>query len=160
MRVVRRTAAACLLVASAAGCGNPVTAVQDSARCPGEQCTDDTRDRFEAIGDIGGVVEVVEVSRDYGFDRGASRRAEITAEVGSAEQARELGLAVMRELEDWPGHADGPAVVVVRTAGRAAGVDDVTLLLDGDWVCEQEDGVRRPCGPGNSWLISGKPVQS
>jgi hypothetical protein len=148
-----------LLLAGAVSCGEPVASVQDSATCPGKECADDARARFDAIGDIGGVVDVVEVSRDYGLDRGASRRAEVTAEVGSARQAREIGLAVVRALEDWPDHADGPAVVVVRAAERARGPAETTLLLDGDWVCEQEAGVRRPCGPDNSWLITGEPVR-
>ena len=149
-----------VVMAALAACGgDPPEAVQDSARCPGEACTDDTRDRYDAIGDIGGVVEVIEVARDYGFDRGASRRAEVVADVDSARQAREVGLAVTRALEDWPEHADGPAVVVVRASADATGPARITLLLDDGWVCEQRDGVRRPCGPDNSWLPSGERVR-
>ena len=34
----------------------------------------------------------------------------------------------------------------------------MTLLLDGDYVCEEVNRVRRPCGPDNFWLLSGEPV--
>ena len=54
------------------------------------------------------------MSRSYGLDRGSSRSAEVAAEVDSREAAREVALEVMRELEDWPDHADGSAVVTVR----------------------------------------------
>lgn len=146
-----------VLLVGAAGCGGPPEAVQDAASCPGDDCTDDARARYDAIAALSGVTEVHRVSREHGFDRGAARRAELTAGVTTARAARDLGLAVMRELEDWPGHTDGPAVVVVRPSD-AAGGPALTLRLDGDWVCEQPTRVLRPCTARNSWLVSGERV--
>lgn len=136
-------------------CTDPREALQDSASCPGETCTDDTRDRADAVARIDGVTDVVEVSRSYGLDRGSARRAEVVAEPSSRSALVDTGLAVMRELEDWPEHADGVATVVVRSASSA---QEVTLRLEGDWVCEVVDDVIRPCGPDNSFELDGERV--
>lgn len=145
-------AAAALL--AAAGCADPVASVQDEATCPGETCTDDTRDRVAAIEALDGVVEVVEVSRRYGLDRGSARSAEVVSDATGRQGLVDTGLAVVRALEDWPGHADGVATVVVRSAGA----EEVTLRLDGEWVCEVVDDVISPCGPDNSWELDGTRV--
>lgn len=144
------------LLLGTGGCGGAPDALQDAASCPGDECTDDTRARYDAIASLDGVSDV-RVSRDHGLDRGAARRAEVTADVPTLRAARDLGLAVMRELEDWPGHADGPAVVVVRSPAAADG-RELTLRLDGDWVCEQPTRVLRPCTAEDSWLVSGERV--
>ena len=112
--VVRRVFVPALLVAGLAACTDAGQALDDDAACPGDTCTDDTQARYDAIAGIDAVTGVESVSRSYGFDRGSSRSAEVAAEVGSREAARDVALEVMRELEDWPGHADGSAVVTVR----------------------------------------------
>lgn len=136
-------------------CSDPQQALQDSASCQGQTCTDDTRDRVDAVARIDGVTEVLEVSRTYGLDRGSARGAEVVAEPTSRSALVDTGLAVMRELEDWPEHAHGVATVVVRSASSA---EEVTLRLDGEWACEVVDDVIRPCGPDNSFQLDGERV--
>jgi len=140
----------------ASGCGDPERALNDSAACPGETCTDDTRARVDAIAALDGVTEVVEVTREYGFDRGSYRTAEVRSDASSWREVRGVALAVMRALEDWPEHADGGATVVVEPAGELA----ETFVLDGDWVCEQPSGMRVACTTDNSWTLEGEPVSS
>ena len=143
-------ALALAVVMVVAGCSNPVDSARDSSVCPGESCADDTRERSEVISEIDGVVEVVSVSRTYGLDRGSARTAEVTSDAADKDGRIAVGLAVMRALDDWPEHSDGAAHVVVSPV--AAG-ERVTLLLDGDYVCEEINRVRRPCGPDNSWPL-------
>ncbi|MCD6639612.1 MAG: hypothetical protein LT071_06825 [Nocardioides sp.] len=135
------------------GCSDASKALDDSSSCPGETCTDDTRERLEAIERIDGVGEVERVARVYGADRGSGRFADVRTDLDAHPQQVDLGLAVMRELEDWPDHADGVAKVTVTGPSR-----ELVLRLDGDWVCEEVDEVIRPCAPENSWLISGEKV--
>ena len=117
VRVLTCLLAAVALAAGLAGCTEPEEALNDDAACPGESCTDDTRARFDAIARLDGVTAVETVTRSYGFDRGASRSAEVTAAVDTADAAREVGLAVLTELDNWPDQADGSAVVVVTGDG-------------------------------------------
>jgi hypothetical protein len=138
----------------ASGCSDPERALNDSATCPGDSYTDDTRARVDTIGSLDGVTEVVEVTREYGFDRGSHRTAEVRSDASTGRAVRDVALAVMRALEDWPDHADGGATVVVEPA------DDppATFVLDGDWVCEQPIGKRVACTTDNSWTLDGEPV--
>jgi hypothetical protein len=138
-------------VACADGAGR---ALDDSAACPGPTCTDDTKDRFDAIAALGGVTDVVEVAREYGLDRGSHRTATVRVAAADARPVRDLGLAVMRALEAWPGHSDGGATVLVELEGS----EPVSFLLDGDWVCRQPPGMRIPCAAENSWALSGEPI--
>ena len=103
-----------LLMGGLTACTDAGKALNDDAACPGDSCTDDTQARYDAIARIDAVTDVTSVSRSYGLDRGSSRTAEVLAAVGSQEAAREVALEVMRELEEWPSHADGSAVVTVR----------------------------------------------
>ena len=153
-RVVFGLAVPLALVASA--CGDPERALNDSAACPGETCTDDTQARVDAIAALPGVTEVVEVTREYGFDRGSHRTAEVHSDASSGREVRDVALAVVRALEDWPDHADGGATVVVEPAHEPS----TTFLLDGDWVCEQPSGMRVACTTDNSWTLEGEPVSS
>ncbi|MGH3347914.1 MAG: hypothetical protein ACRDO4_13130 [Nocardioides sp.] len=142
------------LVASA--CSGPERELNDAASCPGDTCTDDTRARVDAIGALDGVTEVVEVTREYGFDRGSHRTAEVRTDASNAREMRDVALAVMRALEDWPDHADGGATVVVESPVEPP----ATFLLDGDWVCEQPSGMRVACTTDNSWTLEGEPASS
>lgn len=137
-----------------AGCTDASTALQDESRCPGETCAGDTQARLDAIAALDGVEEVQRVERLYGADRGSGRFADVRTNRDSHREQVDLGLAVMGELEDWPDHAAGVAKVTV-----AGPTTEVVLRLDGDWVCEEVDGVVEPCAPDNSWLISGEPVE-
>lgn len=128
--------------------------MNDSAACPGDSCTEDTRARVDAIGSIDGVTEVVEVTREYGFDRGSHRTAEVRSSAASSSRVRLVALAVMRALEDWPGHADGGASVVVASEDGPR----VAFVLDRDWVCEQPPGRRVACTTDNSWTLDGQRV--
>lgn len=148
-------AGAALLLTTAA-CGDPERAVNDSAACPGGSCTADARTRADAIGSIDGVTEVLEVTREYGLDRGSHRTAEVRSGVASGARVRRVALAVMRALEDWPGHADGGATVVVARDGAPR----VTFVLDRDWVCEQPPGMRVACTAENSWTLDGQRASS
>lgn len=149
---------ACVVLMTLAGCtdpADPVDAVQDSSSCPGDSCAADTRERADAIGAIDGVVKVDKVSRTYGLDRGSARTAEVTSDAAGKRGLVSVGIAVMRALEEWPEHADGAASVVISPASVG---EPVTLLLDGDYVCEEVNRVRKPCGPDNSWLLTGERV--
>lgn len=95
------------------GCGGATEAMGDEAACPGESCSPDTRERSEAIETLDRVTDVVSVSRTYGFDRGAFAAAEVEAEVTEPEQARDVALAVLAELEDWPQRPPGPSEATV-----------------------------------------------
>lgn len=140
----------------AAACGDPDRALNDSATCPGETCTDDTRARVDAIAALDGVTEVVEVTREYGLDRGSHRTAEVRSDATTGREVRDVALAVIRALEDWPDHADGGATVVVEPADERA----ATFVLDGDWVCAQPSGMRVACTTDNSWTLEGERVSS
>ena len=156
---MKSVVARCVLVLASllavSACGDPAESVQDSSTCPGDSCADDTRQRFDTISAIDGVVEVKSVSRSYGLDRGSARTAEVTSAAADKESLVQVGLAVMRALDEWPQIADGAANVVVEPVNAG---ESVTLVLDGDYVCEEIDRVRRPCGPDNSWLITGEKV--
>lgn len=108
-----RLAAAAALALLVTGCGGAPQRVQDTARCPGPDCTDDARARFEAIAALDGVTAVRSVTRSHDLDHGTARSAAVAAAVTSRAAAREVGRAVLRQLEDWPGHADGVATVEV-----------------------------------------------
>jgi len=154
-----RRAALTLVVAlplAASACSDPEGALNDAAACPGEACTDDTQARVDAIAALDGVTDVVAVTREYGFDRGSYRTAEVRSDASTGREVRDIALAVMRALEEWPDHADGGATVVIEPA------DDrpATFVLDGDWVCEQPPGLRVACTTDNSWTLEGEPVSS
>lgn len=91
-------------VLAATGCADPRTALEDEASCPGSACTDDARQRFDAVAALDRVTKVVRVSRSYGLDSGASAGAEVAADVRGIAGARDVGVAVLRELDAWPGH--------------------------------------------------------
>lgn len=148
-----RSAATLALLMMLSGCSF-ADSVQDSSTCPGESCADDTRDMVKVIAVIEGVVEVEKVSRKYGFDRGSARVAEVTSNTSDKDATVSVGLAVMRALADWPDLGDGAANVIVTPASG----NPVTLILSGDWVCEEIDRTRKPCGPDNSWLLTGERV--
>lgn len=114
VRSLPRLLAAAACATLLAGCTESGGVLNDDATCPGESCTEDTQARFDAIARLDEVTAVESVSRSYGFDRGSSRSAEVAASVDTADAARDVGLAVLTELEDWPEHSDGSAVVVVR----------------------------------------------
>ena len=128
--------------------------LDDAAACPGATCTDDTQDRADAIASLDGVTEVVEVAREYGLDRGSYRTATVRVDATGGRRLRDVGLAVLRALEAWPEHAGGGATVLVEPAG----VDPVTFLLDGEWVCRQPAGMRVACTAENSWTLDGEPI--
>lgn len=134
VRPLTRLLASAAFVTVLAGCAESGGVLNDDAACPGESCTEDTQARFDAIARLDEVAAVESVSRSYGFDRGSSRSAEVTASVDTADAARDVGLAVLTELDNWPEHADGSAVVVVRAAAdspvRQSYVDRQPLLAD------------------------------
>lgn len=103
-------------------CSDPTKALQDEASCPGADCTDDARARFDAIADIDEVTEVVLVSRSYGLDRGSAAHAEVEAQVVHRGAAYDVGVAVLRELDVWPERAFGTAEATV-TADPAVQVE-------------------------------------
>lgn len=151
----RVACAALLLAVPLTSCTQGVEReLNDAAACPGSTCTDDTRDRLDAIAGLEGVTEVVEVTREYGLDRGSFRTATVRADAATARDVREVGLAVVRALEAWPDHAGGGASVVVAPVGA----DPVAFLLDGDWVCRQPPGMRVACTLRNSWTLDGEPI--
>lgn len=119
----------------ATGCSDPAV-LGDEAACPGATCTDDVRERLETIAALDGVTRVAEVSRSYGFDRGAFRSAVVEAEVADVDEAREVALAVLRELDRWPGQDPGTAEATVvadprTTIKRAAReVEDVPAYYE------------------------------
>ena len=127
--------------------------LQDDAACPGPTCTDDAQAVLSAVEDVDGVVSVEKVSRQYGADRGSHRSADVTTDASGRPGVRQVGLAVMAQLEDWPGHADGPATVRL-----SAPSGDVHLRMEDEWVCEVVDRTIKPCGPANSWLVTGEKV--
>lgn len=102
-RLVRALCAA-LLVALLPACSEEPRFLGDEVSCPGPSCTDDARERREAIADLESVTAVVEVARSSRLDRGSSSTAVVRADVTTAEQARQVGVAVLRELDDWPDH--------------------------------------------------------
>ena len=137
-----------------AGCdGTAGRGVQDDAACPGPTCSGDTEAVLDAVADVDGVVSVEKVSREYGADRGSHRSAEVTTDASRRPAVRQVGLAVMARLEDWPGHADGPATVLL-----SAPSGDMHLRMEDEWVCEVVDRTITPCGPHNSWLMTGERV--
>lgn len=106
------------------GCSDPAV-LGDEAACPGATCTEDARERRDTIAALDRVTGVVEVSRSYGLDRGAFHSAVVEAEVVDADEARDVALAVLRELDSWPGQAPGTAEATVvadppRTVTRRA----------------------------------------
>jgi len=143
-------------VLAASACGDPERALNDAAACPGEECTDDTQARVDAIAALEGVTDVVAVTREYGLDRGSYRTAEVRSDASTGREVREVALAVMRALEEWPDHTDGGATVVVEPADQ----QPATFVLDGDWVCEQPPTLRVACTTDNSWTLEGEPVSS
>lgn len=115
-----------LLVAGlllATGCSDPAV-LGDDASCPGTSCTDDTQERLDTIAALDRVTAVEEVSRTYGFDRGAFHSAVVRAEVADEEAARKVAFAVLRELDGWPGQETGSveATVVADPATTVTGV--------------------------------------
>ena len=151
----RVVCAALLLAVPLTACTEGVEReLDDAAACPGSTCTDDTQDRLDAIAGLEGVTEVVEVTREYGLDRGSFRTAVVRADATTTRSVRDVGLAVMRVLEAWPDHADGGASVLVEPVGG----DPVTFLLDGEWVCPQPPGMRVACTSRNSWTLDGEPI--
>lgn len=112
------------LVLTATGCQEPA-ALGDEASCPGPTCTDDAQERLDVIASLDRVTGVEEVSRTSGFDRGAFHSAVVRAEVADADEAREVALAVLGELDSWPGQDPVSAEVTVtadpqRTVAGAA----------------------------------------
>lgn len=106
------------------GCSDPAV-LSDEATCPGATCTDDAQERLGAIAALGSVSAVQEVSRSYSLDRGAFHSAVVQAEVADAAEARDVALAVLRELDRWPGQDPGTAEATVvavpsRTVTRTA----------------------------------------
>lgn len=122
-------------LALATGCSDPAV-LSDEAACPGATCTDDAQERLDTIAALGRVTGVEEVSRSYGFDRGAFHAAVVEAEVTDAGEARDVALAVLRELDSWPGQDTGTAEATVvadppRTVTRAAReVEQVPAYFD------------------------------
>lgn len=112
------------------GCSDPAV-LSDEAACPGASCTEDAQERLDAIAALRRVTGVEEVSRSYGLDRGAFHSAVVEAEVADADEARDVALAVLRELRGWPGQDPGTAEATVvadppRTVTRTAReVEDV-----------------------------------
>lgn len=112
------------------GCSDPAV-LSDEAACPGASCTEDAQERLDAIAALRRVTGVEEVSRSYGLDRGAFHSAVVEAEVTDADEARDVALAVLRELRSWPGQGPGTAEATVvayppRTVRRTAReVEDV-----------------------------------
>lgn len=142
------------LVTALVACGESQRGLQDSAVCPGDTCTSDAQERVDAIGSLAGVTDVVAVTREYGFDRGPHRTAEVRTDASNAPDVRQLALSVMRALEDWPEHADGGATVVVEPVEGPP----VTFVLDDGWVCRQPEGMRVACTSVNSWTLDGERV--
>ncbi len=154
-----RSAAAVLvalvpLVLALDACSDSSRALQASAACPGDSCTSDAQERVDAIGSLAGVTDVVAVAREYGFDRGSHRTAEVRSDASTAREVRQVALKVVVVLEDWPEHADGGATVVVEPAGGTP----VTFVLDDGWVCRQPEGKRVACTSANSWTLDGERV--
>ena len=112
VRSLTRLFVAVVLVTGLAGCSDPAV-LNDEATCPGDTCTDDAQERLDAIAALGSVSEVEEVSRSYGFDRGAFRSAVVHAEVADADEAQDVALAVLRELDTWPDQGPGAAEATV-----------------------------------------------
>lgn len=148
------------VVLAASACGDPERALNEAATCPGDECTDDTQARVDAIAALEGITDVVEVTREYGLDRGSYRTAEVRSDASTGREVREVALAVMRALEEWPDHADGGATVVVEPDDQQPDQQPATFVLDGDWVCEQPPGLRVACTTDNSWTLEGEPVSS
>ncbi len=142
------------LVVLLVACSDPSRPVQDKAACPGDGCTSDTQERVDAIGSLAGVTDVVAVSREYGFDRGSHRTAEVRSDASTDREVRQVALTVMGALENWPEHADGGATVVVEPAAGPP----VTFVLDNGWVCRQPAGMRVACTSSNSWTLDGERV--
>lgn len=112
-------------------CSDPTTVLQDEASCPGPDCTDDARVRFEAIAAIDEVAEVARVSRSYGLDRGSAAHAEVGARVADRDAAYGVAVAVLRELDAWPEQEFGTveATVIAEPAVEAAHVRRETADL-------------------------------
>jgi hypothetical protein len=141
-------------VIALAACSESPRGPQDSAACPGDTCASDAQEHVDAIGSLAGVTDVVAVTREYGFDRGSHRTAEVRTDASTAPDVRQVALTVMAALEDWPEHADGGATVVVEPVDGPP----VTFVLDDDWVCRQPEGKRVACTSANSWTLDGERV--
>lgn len=103
--------AASLLLA-ATGCQAP-SVLGDAATCPGQSCTDDAQARFDVIAALDRVTGVEQVSRTSGLDRGVFHSAVVTADVDDADQARDVAVLVLRELDAWPERDPGSAQATV-----------------------------------------------
>lgn len=130
------------VVLASGGCADdPRTALEDEASCPGATCTDDTRDRRDAIASLDRVNAVVSVSRDYGLDSGSVAEAEVDAAVDDRDAAYAVGEAVLGVLDAWPDREFSVALATV-TADPAVEVD---------YVAEQSEDLTNPyfkaCSP-------------
>lgn len=94
-------------------CGDARKALNDEAACPGATCTDDTRARFDTLAGLDRVTSVHRVERSYGFDRGSASSADLSARVADRTAAREVALAALGVLDDWPEAKRGPKTVSV-----------------------------------------------
>lgn len=110
---MRRLVLAGLVVVLATGCSDEALGLRDVAACPGELCTDDARERYDAVRAVDGVTGVAVVARSWGFDRGSSATAEVSARVKSRAAAVEVGTEVLRVLDDWPDFEAGTTLVTV-----------------------------------------------
>lgn len=104
-----------LLLALVPSCSDEPEPLGDRASCPGLTCTDDARDRLEALADLERVTGVEEVARSSRLDRGSSSTAVVRAGVTTVEQAREVGVEVLGILASWPDHDAATALATVRS---------------------------------------------
>lgn len=111
----RRLLGLSLVIALATGCADEPSFVADRSTCPGQTCADDTRDRLEAIAELGRVTGVTEVSRSTRLDRGSSSSAVVRAEVTTDAEARAVGEEVLRALDAWPDHEAASSLVTVHS---------------------------------------------
>ncbi|MFC4783154.1 hypothetical protein ACT8ZV_01670 [Nocardioides sp. MAHUQ-72] len=129
----------CVLALGA--CSNPTKALQDQAACPGRTCTDDARDRYDAIAGLDRVTGVESVARTYGLDKGAASTATVQASVRDDRQARQVALDVLAELDAWPDHEPSTATATVRA----------DPVVDTEYVGRQTEDLSNPyfkeCSP-------------
>ncbi|QZY29425.1 hypothetical protein [Nocardioides coralli] len=114
-RRVRALPGTVLLVALLSSCSEEPPALGDQATCPGPSCTDDARERLEALADLTDVTEVEEVSRSSRLDRGSSSTALVRADVATAVEARVVATEVLRVLDRWPEHDAATSLATVRS---------------------------------------------